>query len=316
MKKLLDYIKTILLLCSVTVVSAIVVMKIVMYTGGESVAVPDLRDRTIINTLEALDERGLYLKVTRMDFSTTTPKNKVISQDPKPGSVLKKGREVKVIVSRGSQDVLVPDLVGSSIHRADIILGKSDLRIRGKIFVTTSNHPRNAILAQKPPKNAKVRRGDSVNLLVSSGPHIEYLMIPNFINSTLSEAMVTIKNMDIKVGRVAYRPDDINDRGVVMEQTPSFGSRVAHGSFVSLTVSEGRLTEGEEAATFTFFYYTVPEGTSAYKVSVVQENLDGEKDVYNRVHRPTDTISLLLEVKGSTAAKIFLNGQLVEVKRF
>ena len=159
MKKLLDYIKTILLLCSVTVVSAIVVMKIVMYTGGESVAVPDLRDRTIINTLEALDERGLYLKVTRMDFSTTTPKNKVISQDPKPGSVLKKGREVKVIVSRGSQDVLVPDLVGSSIHRADIILGKSDLR---KYLL---QHPTTQETRFSPKSHLRMSRFDVVILL-------------------------------------------------------------------------------------------------------------------------------------------------------
>jgi len=312
-----EYFKAFLLFCAVTIVSAIVVMKVSMYTGGEKVVVPDVQGKRIIPALEALDERGLYLKVTRLDFDPATPKNKIISQDPEPGEPLKTGRDVKVIVSRGSKETLAPDLVGATVLRAETILNRNSLKVGKKITVHSASAQKGIVMGQKPPAQTIVRRGDSLTLLVSAGPFTEYLMAPDFIDEPLSSAMENMKSMDLKISRVAYRPDNEKDRGIVISQEPGFGERVARGSFISLTVSEGYFTDSSAGpATFTFLYYTIPDGPSAVNVSIIQDNTDGEKEVYNRIHRPGDTVSLLLEIKGRTSAKIFINDELAEVKRF
>lgn len=316
MERFLDYLKNFTLLCAVTVVSAIIVMKAAMYMGGEKAATPDVRGKRVIPALEELDTRGLYLTVTRLEFDDATPKDRIISQDPEPGYFLKKGRSVKVIVSRGSKETLIPDLVGSTELKAEAVLKNDHLKVSRKILVHTEDTPAKVILAQKPEPGTPARLGDALTLLVSAGPFQGNLMAPDFLDMQLAEVMKNIKPMDLKIGRVTYKPHMEKERGVVTGQDPPFGRRVERGSYVTLTVSEGKVDLGETPATFTFFYFTVPDSPGAVKVSVIQDNLDGEKEVYNRVHRPGDTLSLLIEVKGRTAAKVFVNDELVEAKRF
>jgi len=316
MKQLVDYIKSFLLLSVVTIVSAVVVMKLSMYSAGELVIVPDIRGKHLVYALGSLDRRGLYLKVARLDYDNDIPKDRVISQEPKPGESLKSGRDVKVVVSRGARESLVPDLVGATRLRAEAILNRSGLKVQKVMTVHSDTAAKGAVMAQKPAARSILRKGAAMTLLVSAGRYPENLMAPDLVDTSVTDAMRQLKAVGLKIRRVLYKPSMEKERGMVISQEPVYGVRVARGSFVSLTVSEGSSDYEDAPATFTFFYYTVPEGPSAVKISIVQDNLDGEKEIYNRVHRPGDTVSLLLEVKGRTAAKIFLNDELVEVKRY
>jgi len=315
MRQTFEYLKAFLLLLAVAVVSGIIVMKVSIYSGGETVAAPDLRGKQVVPAMEAVQAKGLYLEVTRMEHSHSVPKDRIISQDPAPGEPIKTGREVAVVISRGSPDALTPDVIGSSLLRAGAVLDNNDLKIKKTIYIHSAR-AKDTIIAQNPPANSQVRKGDSMTLLISSGPYPEHIMTPDFVDQRLADVMKKIREMDLRIRRVSYETSPDKERGVVIRQEPAFGARVEKGSFVSLTVSEGEAPEGGKPATYTIFYYTVPDGPAAVKVTITQENRDGEKEVYNRVHRPGDTLSLLVEVKGKTAAKVFLDNELAEVKRF
>ncbi len=315
MNQAIEYLKAFALFIAVAVVSGVIVMKIAMISGGEAVQTPDIRGKEIIAALETLSATGLHLKVNRLDFDATIPKDRIVSQEPEAGESLKRGRDVRVIVSRGSKEALTPDLVSSSLFRAETILNRNDIKIRKRVYIH-SDKPKGEILAQKPPPRTSIIRGDAVSLLVSSGPFPEYIMAPDFVERRLESVMDKIKELDLKISRVAYEASSQTDRGVVIRQDPPFGARIEKGSFIALTVSEGVAPENDQPATYTFLYYTVPDGPSAVKVSITQENRDGEKEVYNRVHRPGDTVSLLVEIKGRTVAKIFLDNELAEARRF
>lgn len=315
MKQIIEYIKAFLLLLAVTIVSGIVVMKVAMYTGGEAVNAPDVRGKEIIPALKELNAKGLNLKITRMENNPTVPKDRIISQDPVPGEPVKTGRSVRVVISRGSQETIMPDITGASLIRAETMLDGGDIRIGKKIYIH-SNRLRDVILAQRPEPGSFVKRGETLSLLVSSGPPPERIMTPDFTGEPVSMAMERLKELGLRIRRVLYRPGEGKERGVVIEQDPPFGSRIDKGSYVTLTISEGEASKGEGPATYTILYYTVPDLPSAVKVTIMQENRDGEKEVYNRVHRPGDTLSLLVEIKGETAAKVFLDNELAEVRRF
>lgn len=315
MKQAFEYFKAFMLFVAVATVSGIIVMKVAMYGGGESVETPDIRGKNIIPAIESLNSRGLYLKITRLDFDAAVAKDRIISQSPEPLEYLKVGRDVKVVISKGSKEALTPDIIGSSLLRAKTILKRNDIKVMKKIFIH-SNKPKDEILAQKPAPQTIINRGDAVSLLISSGPYPEYILAPDFIDWRLTSVMNQIKKMDIKISRVDYEQNSEKERGVVIRQEPVTGSRVELGSFISLTVSEGITAVDDKPTTYTFLFYTVPDGPSAVKVSITQDNLDGEKEVYNRIHRPGDTISLLVKVKGRTAAKIFVDNELAEVRRF
>jgi len=314
--RIFEYIKIFLLLLAVSAVSGVVVMKVAMYTGGETVTTPDVRGKEIIPALEALDRSGLYLKVLRMEYNPAVPKDRIISQAPAPGEPLKTGRDVKVVVSRGSKETVTPDVVGSSLLRAHTVLEHNEIKIRRRIYIHSSS-PKDTILAQNPPPGSRVRRGDSLTLLVSSGPYPEYIMTPDFLDEPISTAQERLKKMDLRIRRVSYKPSEEKERGLVIDQDPKYGARVERKSFISLTVSEGEESlAGDKPATYAILYYTIPDGPAPVQVSITQENAGGEKEVYNRIHRPGDTVSLLVEIKGRTAAKIFLDNELAEVRRF
>lgn len=312
---MLDYLKVFILLVVVAAVSGVIVMKVAMYQTGEPIGAPDIRGKRIIPALEALDKSGLYLKVVRLDFSTTTPKDRIISQNPAPKEMIKKGRDVRVVISRGSRNVLAPKLTGSSILRAEKVLAKNGIKIRKRVRVY-SDEPKNTVLAQKPEPQTSVIRGDAMTLLVSAGPYPVYLMTPDFIDEPVSAAMKTVKALDLKMSRVTYESSEKAERGVVISQSPPYGSRTLKNSFVALVVSEGAAEVSEEPATFSFLYYTVPDGPSAMSVLVTQENEDGEKEVYSRIHQPGASFSLLVQVKGATIVKIFVNNKLAEVRSY
>ncbi|MBI4829933.1 MAG: PASTA domain-containing protein [Nitrospinae bacterium] len=312
---LVEYAKLFALLVAVAVASGLVVMSVAMRTGGATVETPDLRGKRIIAAIEILDGRGLNLKVTRLAWDPEIPADSVVSQAPGPGEPVKTGRDVDVVISRGPRETVVPDLTGSTELRAEAILSRNSLATGARARAPCASGRQGVILAQRPGPHTRIGRGETVSLLVCDGPFPSYLAAPQFTGVSLAAAMERTKRAGLKINRVTYRPDAA-PRETVIEQTPAPGARAAQGALVTLAVSEGPSAGGDASATYAFLYYTVPSLPGPVKVSVLLENSDGEKEIYNRVHRPGDAVSLLAPVKGRTAAKIFLDGELAEVKRY
>ena len=316
MRGIFEYIKAIMLFVIVAVVSAVVVMKVSMYTGGEIISTPDVRGGAIIKALETLDQQDLYLKVTRLAYHQQVARDKIISQSPEPGSPIKRGREVRVVVSKGTRSQVMPNLVEATERGIDRLLSEGELRVKKVIPVHMNGAEKGIVLAQDPPPQTEIHRGSEVTLLVSLGPQPRYVMVPDLGEKPLDLAMRALSELDLKVSEVAYRPDMTKAKGTVLSHDPPFGRRVLGGSGISLAVSEGPDKGVASAPSYTIFFYTIPSGQDPVKISIVQTNAGGEKEVYNRVHMPGDTVSLLVEIRGKTTAKVFLNNKLADVKRF
>ena len=83
---------------------------------------PDLTGQDIVTVIETLNQQGLQLKVDRREPAATLPRDTVISQTPPPGSGIKKGRQVHVVLSQGPSDMQTPKLVGEHFRKADIMI--------------------------------------------------------------------------------------------------------------------------------------------------------------------------------------------------
>ncbi len=312
---MIDYIKAFVLFTAVAVVSGVVVMKVAMYQGGERVEVPDLRGKHVVQALEILDETGLYMKVLRLDYSTSVAKDRIIDQSPKPGEIARERNDINVTVSRGSQSIIMPQIVGTNMEMAKRTLHTSGIEIN-KVVKSYSAEPKGTIRAQDIPADTALDRGDALSILLSIGGYPDYLQTPEFVGKDIGLVMEEIKQIDLRISRVLYKTSEESPKGEVILQEPEAGGRLAKNSYVELTVSEGMAEDENESATYSFLYYTVPGRDSTGRVVIWQENVNGEKEIYNRIHRRGDTISLLIEKKGKTAIKIFVDDQLTEVKRF
>ena len=104
----------------------------------ETVVVPSLMEKDVVYALRMLSDLGLNTRIKASEYSDSIPVNYVIEQDPAPGSEIKKGRNVKLVISRGQLAVTTPELTGLSIHQALIVLEETGLcqgiRSRSKNF--------------------------------------------------------------------------------------------------------------------------------------------------------------------------------------
>lgn len=99
-------------------------------------------------------------------FSRTRA-NRVLRQQPAPGSEIAPGAAVFVTLSRGLGQVEVPNLVGSSEADAAEELTRRGLETR--VVRVASSHRAGTIVAQNPEAGERVSRGSTVRLNVSRG---------------------------------------------------------------------------------------------------------------------------------------------------
>jgi len=138
-----------------------------MIKGENEVMVPTLLGKDVVYVLEVLSDLGLNTRVKKTQYHETVLKHHVIDQSPEPGSVIKKGRDVRISVSRGPESVRMPNLTGLSLQHAEILLTENGL-CRGA--VARMSHRRympGQIMAQYPPPGKNVLRNTCTDLLVS-----------------------------------------------------------------------------------------------------------------------------------------------------
>ncbi len=133
--------------------------------------------------------------------------------------------------------VRVPDVTGAAWED-----GRRELEREGLRAFRAENRNDDAaegtIIAQDPPAGRTLEVGSRVALVVSLGPAM--VSVPDVLGMSLSDAQDALKGAGGLDGvRNGTRPSESFERGVVMAQAPEAGRRVAPGSRVSLTTSEG-----------------------------------------------------------------------------
>lgn len=293
--------------------SGLLVMTFALRDKGE-IPVPDIVGDEIVAALEKVTNEGLNLKITELAYDRKVPRNTVISQDPKTGSGLKLGRDVRVVISRGEEDLEMPDMRDLSLRQAKSMLNERGLPIPSFSEIY-SRLEEGAIIAQAPPAGGRFANISHVELLVSKGPAPEKFLLPDYTGAQLSEVTDKIRNADLVLSRVRYVKRQYGDDQSILEQDPQAGRPVSPGQEVSLTVQKNT-GELSSPRTFTLYNFTVPPTPKPVFVRVVVENMDGSKVIYKRSHGGGDKVSLLVQVAGATTLSIYVDDDLAEVKRF
>ncbi|NVM57844.1 MAG: PASTA domain-containing protein [Desulfobacterales bacterium] len=133
------------------------------------VVVPDLVGKDVVYALEVLTDLGLNMKVGGFEYRANVPKNHVAYQDPRPGAEIKKDRDVRIIMSKGPQTVVVPNVVGMDVRQASIIMEENGLSHGAVSRTFSQGAERGEVISQSPLPGSVVARGDPLALLISRG---------------------------------------------------------------------------------------------------------------------------------------------------
>jgi serine/threonine-protein kinase len=139
-------------------------VRLFISSGPPPVTVPSVIGQDKNDARKQLEEAGFSVSVSRT-FSDA-PKNEVVTQSPAAGTEVDKGSQVTITVSKGQEQVAIPDVVGMDVKSARAAL-------RGAGFkVTTVKEPtpggQNTVTSQTPDAGSKADKGSEVTITVAS----------------------------------------------------------------------------------------------------------------------------------------------------
>jgi serine/threonine-protein kinase len=140
-------------------------VQLLVSKGPTQVAVPNTVGISETEARDRLATVGLKANVFHV-FSETSPSGEVVAQSPDAGSQAAKGSAVRLNVSKGTEFVPVPSVVGSTQADATAQLKAAGLGVNA--VQVPSTDPNGTVVAQHPT-GGNAKRGSAVRLNVSSG---------------------------------------------------------------------------------------------------------------------------------------------------
>jgi len=287
-----------------------------MIKSEDTVVVPDLSGKNVVYVLKLLTDLGLNTKVKGSEYSADVPENNVIFQEPEHGAEIKKGRDIRIIISKGAKSILMPNLKGLFVRQARIILEENNLR-RGEISSTYSNTiKKDEIIVQIPAPGTMITRGECVNLLVSMGTRPRAYKMPDLLGLSLSSAITTIESIDLILGEITTRFHKDKPLNTVVAQELLSGYRVTQGSAVNIVINRKPVQKGHnylnESQGGGLFRYRLKDGFLKRHIRVRLNSFGVSADLFDGFMKPGEEIWLLIPGENNATVFLYEDGELLK----
>lgn len=143
------------------------VVMLLVSAGVEQVAVPKVKNDTLEQAEEKLEELGFTVAVTE-EFSDKVEKGSVVSQSVQSGKEIDKGSEITIVISKGPDLVEVPELTGKTLEEATEALSLAGFKIKSDIQCSRKVKE-GLIISQDIAPGEMLKRHSEISVLVSAG---------------------------------------------------------------------------------------------------------------------------------------------------
>jgi serine/threonine-protein kinase len=212
-------------------------------TGKPKVTVPDVIGKSLADAVAGLT--GAKLEVRTFNIPSDKPSGTVVATDPKAGTVVVAGSRVRVNISKGPKQVLLPSVVGLSYDAAAAQLNAAGFAVR-RVDVE-SDQEADTVTRQTPEGGGLQPEHASVTLEVSKGP--KTLTVPDVTNLDTATAQTTLQVGGFKVKVQHADTTDQTQDDHVISQTPGGGTQAKPQAVVTITV--GRFVQQSDTTSTT-----------------------------------------------------------------
>ncbi|MFZ2227003.1 MAG: Stk1 family PASTA domain-containing Ser/Thr kinase [Candidatus Nanopelagicaceae bacterium] len=182
-----------------------------------------------------LTSLGLHSRIEKV-FSEEISAGKIISTDPGGGGHVNEGGTVSLIVSKGPERYLIPNVKNLSLQRAEELLKENSLVLGTVREVFDTVVAQGLTISATPAVGTSVRRNTAVDLIVSKG--IEQIPLISYVGKSSDQALneLTAAGFDVTP---TYAFSDMVPIGMVISQTPNGGTNLPKGTKIALVISKG-----------------------------------------------------------------------------
>ena len=198
---------------------------------GALVAVPNVSDKTqsqAINSLQTLTETIEIRKV----FSSTFAEGQVVGTEPLAGIPVTKGTPITLLVSKGKEMAVVPDLLGNDLVTASAKLVGARFSVGAVSEWFNADYPLGSVYAYSGDDKTELAIGSAIEMKISLGA------IPIVAGLKEEVARAALEVAGLSVRKSNYQFSDSIAKGEVIAVAPD-EVEVGKGSTVKLVVSKG-----------------------------------------------------------------------------
>ncbi|MFT4144884.1 MAG: Stk1 family PASTA domain-containing Ser/Thr kinase [Mobilitalea sp.] len=254
---------------------------------GESYTLPKVTGYTkedAMTLIKAKDPDAI-IEWGNDDYSDEYEAGKVMKQYPAEQSDILKGSTVILTISVGKQPIEIPDVYGLTEEQADKKITEKELLLDHE-WIPSDEVEVGKVINTIPERGTMVKAGDTVKVIVSTGPEIKKVNVPSLLGKTELQASNALTALNLKLGTVDYAASDIYPKGQVSYQSTSEGQSVDTNTTIDITISTGKA-----AATPTVTPTVKPED----EVYVGQVTID--VNPFDYVEGLGDTADIILEME-------------------
>ena len=232
--------------------------------GAEQTMVPDVRGKELTEALLELQIKELYPRLQLRYSQTSRDRGHILEQEPRPGTIVKAGRRIRLVVSQGVVVNKIENFMGRNIDEVRMDLqtiyaesgGFALLSIREPMMYEFSTENPGTILAQKPEPGTDISGPTTLEFVVSRGRENTTVTVPRLTGLELGRALELIGTSGINF-QFDIRNRAEGERGeTVVSQRPPAETTAPVNTVVFLTVTTPeRIAENE---IFGLFRYTIP----------------------------------------------------------
>jgi beta-lactam-binding protein with PASTA domain len=214
-----------------------VVMPHIVGLDRGMVIVPNITGMSLEQGREKLFNVGLLTEINVREYDSNLPIDGIISHVPAAGEKVKKGRRILVVVSKGEEYAVVPDVENLTERQAHNEFKKYGFSIGEVQRTWDDKHARDLVIKTYPLNRTTISRDMKVDLILSKGPKPTSAEMPNIVGETLAEATKKVEESGLRIGKKLYKNNHSLLPGTVISQSVPPGDNVPLESSVTITVS-------------------------------------------------------------------------------
>ena len=214
-------------------------MLILNLTNPKEVELPDLVGLTREEAEQKIKESKLIFEIEAEEYNTEIAENHIISQEPKyvkNYNTVKEGTIVKVVISKGTEKTIVPNVKGKEREEAITLIEEAKLKAEF-IEETSKTVKEGFVISQETEPNIEANAGDTIKIHISTGTGIKQVTMIDVTGKAEAEAKKAIEDLGL-VANIGYSEDNTKDNGIVLKQNIEVGKVIDEGTTVTITVNK------------------------------------------------------------------------------
>lgn len=219
---------------AVLAVIGIVAAAMAFGNNGETATVPDVTNKPIAEARAEIQSAGFKVGTETEVYNSDIPTGSVVSTNPAAGEQAKKGSTININVSKGTEQVTVPDLKGKTADEAQKALAAAGLNSQQGDTVFSDDIEEGKVASQDTASGATAYKGDTIVFHLSKGP--EKIVVPNVEGMEEASAKSRLQNAGFAV-TVKRESSSSVEEGLVIYQSPT--GTATKGTTITIAVSTG-----------------------------------------------------------------------------